>query len=196
MTDKQSLTINIASLCAITGAFAYFSQTIADRDYRLRYYFDFFMSGLAPDFNVPIELYVVLAFCLFLFGTILPHMDDEESLIAYFHIYVPLGVWTHAIWLPLLFFMAAFKYHLCFWVAFGYFLHLFWDSVSDYGICLLYPFSKYTNKRGVGVVKQKHRFFLYRVGGRSETAFVVVVVMVSLVCVYFGITSCFATAAF
>lgn len=197
MTGNRYFIINIASLCAISGGIAYFGNKIVVRDYRLQFWFDFLMTCLNPNFDVPILVYVLLAILLFSLGTLLPHMDDSESFIARY-IYLPIGsgTWSHAIWLPLLFFMSAPVYSLCFWVGFGYILHLFWDNASDYGVCLCYPFSKYLFVKGVAPVKQKHTFCLYRTGGRSEDVLFYGMLIVAGVGVYFGVTSCFTNAAF
>lgn len=146
-----------------------------------------------PQGNIPQIVWYVSGLLLFLLGTLLPDIDSETSILGRF-IHIPIGhrTWTHTIWIPIMLFGLSIWYHIIIWLCLGYFLHLFWDSLSYGGICFLYPISKYRTYGSGAKVKQKHIFKFYRTGKTSEYVLIGVIVtstimVIILDVIYFGI---------
>ena len=135
-------------------------------------------SVVNPQCNLHPVVWYVGCMCLFLLGTWLPDIDKRLP--------IEHRTWTHAIWIPAGLFFLSHTYHMLFWLAFGYVLHLFWDSISYAGVCYLYPFTKYRNFGSGAKVNQQHIFKLYRVGKPSE--YVLIGVLVTITCLIVGIT--------
>lgn len=116
------------------------------------------------------------------FGSITPDIDHEKSSIRQ-----SLGVWshlfkymkhrniTHTIWIVLLLIIACvfayfnhipqFLFNLLCGFTFGYFAHLFEDSLSRAGIAWFYPFNKKRHNR-----KSMFYKLYYPTGGKVEYA--------------------------
>lgn len=129
-------------------------------------------------------LFWIAAFFLFIIGSLLPDIDNSNSLLGrYVNVGVPHRTWTHSVWgLPFLC-LAGVYFRPMMWLALGVFLHLFWDSFSVGGNCWFYPFSKYVDYSSGAHVKRHHWLKLYRVGGLSETILVWILVGMAALCV-------------
>lgn len=134
----------------------------------------------------PAWLFYICAGLLFLLGSILPDIDSSSSLLGrYFHLPVEHRTWTHTVWACALVFAGVFLSKLFFWLGLGYFLHLFWDSLSKGGVCWFYPISHYTTYSSGAKVKKKHILKLYKTGKTSEYVLIGVLITASmLVCAF------------
>lgn len=154
--------------------------------------------------------YVSFLSLLFLFGTLLPDIDNKKSMLGR-HMYLPLKhrTWTHTLWFAMLW--LAFRYVLlmfssyleihciCLWIVpvfqwfavgcvfvfLGYTGHLWMDTYSAQGVCWFYPFQTYKEYASGAVVKPKHKWKLYYTNKPSETWLVCFVVVLTCVCVWF-----------
>lgn len=128
-----------------------------------------------------ISLYIGLCFVLFVIGSLLPDIDSKNSALGrYIHIPVKHRTWTHSILIPVLMFIGTIKLPFLFWIALGYTLHLFWDSLSRAGICWFYPLSHYADYGGNIRVKKHHYIKLYRTGCISEYVLVCIVILITI----------------
>lgn len=129
-------------------------------------------------------------FYLFLMGTLLPDIDNEKSILGkHWHIKMEHRTWTHTVWFLSPLALLSIKFVFARWLALGYFLHLFWDSLSVGGICWFYPISQYKYFGTSGAkIKKNHKIYLYRVGKKSEAVLVTILVVISVLllafCVY------------
>lgn len=119
---------------------------------------------------------IILCFCFFLIGCLLPDIDSKKSLLGrYIHIPIEHGTWTHTVWFLMiissLFFLTAYSR----WLFYGCFLHLFYDSLSKKGVCWFYPISQYRKYPSGAKVKKGYHIRLYSYGKNSETIVVTVV---------------------
>lgn len=118
---------------------------------------------------LPMVLFVPICVILFYLGVLFPDVDNEKSMLGrYVHIPLEHRTWTHAVWIPVVFFLISLRYRMWFWFSFGYFLHLLQDSLSVMGVCFLYPVSKYRKYPSGAKVKKNHRFHLYKNHQPSE----------------------------
>jgi len=197
MTGKHHIIVNTASLIGVVGSFTWLLNTVPDNQYQAHTVLNHISVSLQPGLGVPFVPFVLLCFVLFILGTVLPDIDSPNSIAGkYIHLPIAHRTWTHAIWLPIVLFVASLWSNLFFWVGFGYLLHLFWDSLSQGGVCFLYPFSRYNQYRGGAQTKKKHFFKLYRVGGMSENVLVVLIITFSVAQMYIGVTSSLTTTPF
>ena len=113
---------------------------------------------------------VLVNIFMFIFGTLLPDCDMEKSIMGRM-LYVPVQhrTWTHTFWCVMIFTVMGFAASCFLWLAYGYTLHIFYDSLSKGGICWFYPISKYNKKTSGAQVKKNHKIYLYRTGKTSET---------------------------
>ena len=149
-----------------------------------------FIKRFMFDSNVNIYASLVLSVFLFYTGTLLPDIDNEKSLLGrHIHLNVEHRTWTHTVWFVIMWSVIGYKFILVRWLVLGYFLHLFWDSLSVGGICWLYPVTQYKYFGNSGAkIKKGHKIYIYRVGKTSETVLMVVLIITSLLsaglCVY------------
>ena len=180
LTGKHHCISNIATISLIHLATVSICESetnvlapyISDITYKLTHHNDF-----------PTWFIYVIATCLFLIGTYLPDCDSKSSTIGkLFYIPVEHRTWTHAIWFPLIWGIVFwFLFPPLVWVSIGYFLHLFWDSLSVGGVCFCYPFTNYRTFRGGAKVKKHHYLKLYRVGSVSETVLLACLITTTIV---------------
>lgn len=142
-----------------------------------------FTQYFGIDFHMQIAA-IVLGFVFFYLGTLLPDIDTEKSLLGrIFHLPIEHRTWTHAVWFPLLFVVIGFWFAPFWWLAFGYVLHLFFDSLSRGGICWLYPFRRYIGFDSGAKVAKGHRIKLYSTGEISEYIVAGIVVFIAVITV-------------
>lgn len=134
-----------------------------------------------PPIVTAIIVYVINAF-LFIIGCLLPDCDCEKSAIGrIIHIPVKHRTWTHTVWCLAPLILMGFAVSCFFWLAYGYLLHLFFDSLSKGGVCWFYPISQYKTWSNGAQVKKNHKFYLYRTGKMSETVTLICVVIIGTV---------------
>ncbi len=101
---------------------------------------------------------------LYYLGTLLPDIDLQGSTITrllHFHLPITHRTWTHAIWIPLLIFIASLKIPVLLGLTLGYMAHLICDAFSSQGICFLYPFTQYIHFYNGAKIKNHHYIRLY-----------------------------------
>ena len=126
-------------------------------------------------------IYILLSSILFLFGTLLPDIDEPKSMLGRrFHLPVKHRGLTHTVWFLLLL-CGLLKWPIFIWLVLGSFLHIFWDSYSRMGVCWLYPFSKYKEYNNGARVKKGKHFWLYRTGQPSEYVVITLLVVFAVV---------------
>ncbi len=125
---------------------------------------------------------------LFMIGSLLPDCDVKTS-IAGRMLYIPVEhrTWTHTVWFVAGFGIMAVGARCFFWLAYGCFLHIFYDSLSKSGICWFYPISVYKKWTSGSRVKKNHTIYLYRTGQMSETILVIFVVLVSIMMLMYSV---------
>lgn len=130
---------------------------------------------IITDTAMPMWLYVSAGILLYLTGVLLPDIDSPYSTLGR-KLYIPLGhrSWLHSIWLVLVFAIGSIWVRVLWFLAFGIFVHLFFDSFSRSGIRWFYPF------------KGHHRIKLYRTSSVSE--YVCVGIVVAMAILYSGFT--------
>lgn len=125
--------------------------------------------------SVAIIIYTI-DIILFLVGCLLPDCDSEKSIVGRLvHIPVKHRTWTHTIWCIIPLTLMGFAVPCFFFLAYGYFLHILFDSLSKGGICWFYPISQYKTWASGAQVKKNHKFYLYRTGKTSEIILLVCV---------------------
>lgn len=142
-------------------------------------------------------VWIVVSTILFLIGSLLPDIDSPKSIISrllHFHIPVEHRTWTHTIYIVIgLGITSLFFYPLMF-MTLGFFLHLFWDSLSAEGCCFFYPFEKY-RYYGKAKIKEKHILKLYHTDKASEYVLVgVIVTLTVIMCVLFAKNGIYGTS--
>lgn len=125
---------------------------------------------------------------MFILGCLLPDCDQENSLMGRM-LYVPVAhrTWTHTIWATGFFAVLGIGAACFYWLACGYFLHIFFDSLSKGGICWFYPISRYKKWTSGAQVKKNHKIYLYRTGEMSETILVVITVIAAIATIIYAI---------
>lgn len=131
--------------------------------------------------HIPPISWWVLASIAFLLGTLLPDCDSKTSILGRFvHLPFKHRTWTHSVWFLAIFAFLACLHPLGFYIFAGYFLHMFFDSLSRGGVCWFYPISKYRNYGNGAQVKKKHWCKLYHTGSISEGVVDGIVIVVAL----------------
>lgn len=142
-----------------------------------------FITNVQSSFeNTVIGILVIFVnVVMFILGCLLPDCDQERS-IAGRMLYVPVQhrTWTHTIWCVVIFFLMGIAAPCFLWLAYGYTLHIFYDSLSKGGICWFYPISGYKKWASGAQVKKNHKIYLYRTGETSETILTILVSLVGL----------------
>lgn len=183
MLGKSHVIANVCSLVMVTTAVQAISKLGGNEFFdtvaapAARYVMDV-MSTMGP---VSKPIVVCVGLVCFLLGTLLPDIDSEGSLIGR-HLHLPIEhrTWTHTIWVVAAFFAMGFVCSPFWWLALGYFLHLFWDALSVGGVCWCYPFSDYRSYGNGARVKRNHKVRIYRVGKASEYVLLTLLVMAAL----------------
>lgn len=148
-----------------------------------------FVSFAFQGFSI-VSPFTALCVAAYVLGTVLPDVDSPSSPIAR-HGGVPFKhrTWMHSLWPVVLLAAAGWFARPLMWLAAGYFVHLFWDSLSRMGVCWLYPhpgFIEYGHAR----VKRNHWLWFYHNGTAMETATcwssVVIAAIVWVVVAYFS----------
>lgn len=183
------MVVNTCSLFALESSFLLFDN----------YYHGIGHEAIKTGFHTLTEYalpettvcYSALVLILFYIGTLLPDIDNENSMLGrHFHLPLEHRVWTHAIWIPALLFVGSYYVRALFWLGLGYILHLFWDSFSYCGVCYFYPFSKYRKFGNTGAkVKRKHILKIYRAGKPSEYVVVTIIVILTIGLLIWGLES-------
>lgn len=181
--------VNTCSLFALESSFLFFDN----------FYYgmgnDVIKTGFhaITDYALPETsvFYSLLAVVLFYLGTLLPDIDSENSMLGkYIHLPIEHRVWTHAIYIPLLFLIGSYWVRVLFWLSLGYLLHLFWDAFSYCGVCFFYPISSYRRFGNTGAkVKKKHILKVYRAGKPSEYVVVTIIVLLTIGLLVWGLWS-------
>ena len=134
------------------------------------------------------SFYTIVALALFIFGTLLPDIDSKSSILGQvIHLSVKHRTWTHTIWAVALIAVLSWWLRPLVWVALGYTVHLFFDSLSKMGVCWFYPYPGYIEYESGARVKRGHWLKLYGTGSKAETALVVLVVALFAVTLYFTV---------
>lgn len=125
---------------------------------------------------------------MFLLGCLLPDCDQENSIMGRM-LYVPVRhrTWTHTIWCVVVFSLMGIAVPCFYWLAYGYTIHLFYDSLSKGGICWLYPISGYKIWASGAQVKKNHKIYLYRTGETSETILIMLISSVGVCMLIYAI---------
>ena len=133
-----------------------------------------FLTTPTGGFSLP--LFVVISVFLFFLGTILPDIDHPNSMVGK-HVYLPVKhrTWTHAIYLPVIFFVTGVFYKPMFYLGWGMLCHCIFDAFSSTGICWLYP------------LKRKHHLTLYHTGEMSEYVVAILFVIISVMYGFFAL---------
>lgn len=168
MVGKNHLRVSVPTLVA--GGTAVFALSRCDGalgEIGLRVLRAFVPAGGV----VKTVLWVLAGLALYVLGTLLPDIDSKGSTLGRF-IYLPVRhrTLTHTIWVVLLLGLLSWKLPLFWWLTFGYFAHIFWDSLSAGGIAWTWPIGRYIYYPNGASVKKGFRIKLYHTGEASETA--------------------------
>lgn len=140
--------------------------------------FDRFLVADKVTFHMNILLLV------YFLGVLLPDIDNPNSILGQFiHIPVRHRTWIHSIYPYLIPGILAPFHPVFFWLTFGVFVHLFWDSFSKMGNCWFYKLlSDYREYPNGAKIKKGNHLVLYRTGEWSEylVTFMVAVLTVIL----------------
>ena len=129
--------------------------------------------------------YVAAAAALFALGSLLPDIDSRSSALGrYVHLPVKHRTLTHTAWVVALLVLLGIRFRVFIWLAFGYFLHIFYDGLSNAGIAWFWPLSRYITYPSGAVIKKGFRFKLYRTGDASET---LIVCLICGLCLFMGV---------
>lgn len=122
--------------------------------------------------NSALSIWVAIPVSIFLYliGVLLPDIDYPYSTLGK-KIYIPIGhrTWLHSIWFVLIFIIAGIWFRVLWFLAFGIFVHLLFDSVSRSGIQWFYPWEN-----------RYHKLKLYHTSGVSEYVCVGVVIILTV----------------
>lgn len=134
-------------------------------------------------------VFLFFACMFFWFGSLLPDADSRESVVGrVFYLPFKHRRMTHTFWtLGILSF--AWSFHIWFkWLWLGYFLHILGDAFSKAGVRWLYPLTRYKEYESGAFIAEGHRFQWYRAGKKSETRFVVLVLLFCILWdLFFGV---------
>lgn len=178
MLGKNHIITNVCSLVCLSDVLSLESNYVGHFAPQVHMITNQFTHYLNPQTSIPMFLFKFICIFLFLLGTLFVDTDSPNSLLGRY-IYIPVEhrTWMHTIWIVIAVAFVSMFFHVLFWFWFGYLLHLFWDSLSNGGICYFYPISKYKGYGNGAKVKQKHIFKLYKVGSISEYILVGLVVV-------------------
>lgn len=129
--------------------------------------------------------YAAVAGCfgLFVLGSMLPDIDSATSKLGrYIKVPGEHRTWTHTMWMVFLFAGLSIKWRMLTWLTLGYFLHLFYDSLSKGGVCWFWPISQYRTYQSGAKVKKGFYIKLYGTGSVQEYVLVAVLATTSILC--------------
>lgn len=116
---------------------------------------------------------VGIGIVLFFLGLVLPDIDSKTSIIGrYVHLPFKHRTWTHSLWPVIAFAVGSLWVRPLMWLAIGYLVHLFWDSISRSGVCWFYPMPGYIEYSSGAKVKKGHWLKLYSNGSVEEISLV------------------------
>lgn len=141
--------------------------------------------------NVPLVIGWISSVLFYFLGALLPDIDNPNSILGkLFYLPVKHRTWTHAIWFSLIMtILSVFLYRPLFWLGLGCLVHIFWDSLSVSGVCLLYPITKYTGYDNGAQAKKHHVFKLYKTGKASEYVVLGFLGAITIAFVVYGIVT-------
>lgn len=143
---------------------------------------------------LPALVVIPLSIIFFYFGTLLPDIDSETSILGrYIHVPIEHRTWTHTLWIVIIFVFIGLTFRPILWLAVGYLLHLFWDNLSVGGVCFLYPMVGYRTYGRGAKIKKGHILKVYRVGSASEYVVITVLIMTTLFTLYHTVTFLYFT---
>lgn len=175
MTGKSHLTTGVCTVILLQSA--YFAVQ-SDVDFVAKGLCDMLIQPvyhcMTDRMSIPTPIFGILSLFLFCIGLLLPDIDSEKSMLGrFFHLPVEHHKWTHTFYflapsIVLGYFLTPFR-----WLAFGYFVHLLFDSVGAQGVCWFNPIMGY---RSYGKAKVKkhhpHIFRWYHTAQPTEYIFV------------------------
>ena len=187
MVAKSHIPTNIATTVLVSNIFV---STIHYGGEKLKLVGEITASSLVSMFSPTTSentfLFLVMGFLLFLIGSVLPDIDNPNSVLGRFNP-IPLGhrTITHAIWIPIILFLVGIKFHLINFLALGYLLHILRDAASSQGVCFLWPFTKYIDYGNGAKIKNNHRWYLYKTGSITETILVIILVCIASISTFY-----------
>lgn len=126
----------------------------------------------------------LIAIILLLIGSLLPDIDTDRSLLGqYVHLPIEHRTWTHTIWVCFALLCVSFVFKPFIFLFFGYFTHLFMDSLSVGGVCWIYPISNYRRYGNNAKIKYYHKG-LYRSNSPMEFFIANFILFIALIMIY------------
>lgn len=191
MTGKNHLTSATASLITVSSAVLYVESYISDDKISrilspaAKAAKDFMMDNK----KIPLIIFVLISLLFYYLGTLLPDIDSENSTLGrYIHIPIEHRTYTHTLWVVIPFvIVGVLWFRPLMWLAFGYIMHLFFDSFSQCGVCWLYPITRYVSYGSGAKCKQHHFIKLYRTGSASETVVTVLNALIAVGALVFDV---------
>lgn len=188
MNGRNHVICNLATLGSLSIADGFVVRDIGNHTPT------FFESGVLSinnwvlDGNEVASFYTIVALALFILGSLLPDIDSKTSTLGRW-LYIPVEhrTWLHALYVPIILFIASIWIRPLFWLGFGYLLHLFYDSLSTCGICWFYPYPGYVSFEEGARVKKNHKIKLYKTNSTSETGVCAVVVAIFISFLFWAI---------
>lgn len=178
MKGISHLVTGVATVPIIDTGLKYLSKILGSDVFKIYRDFIFATPG---DSDLIKKLSPVVFIAMFVLGCLLPDIDQENSTLGrYIHIPVAHRTWTHTAWGLIFLGIASIFAPYIFWLAYGCFLHIFYDSLSKGGICWFYPISQYRTWASGAQVKKGHSIYLYRTGEASETVLATLVVILGV----------------
>ena len=143
------------------------------------------------DGPLPKAAMAAIGTCLYMLGTLLPDVDSKSSALGRFcNLPVRHRTWFHSLWPVALIALAGWFARPLMWLALGYAVHLFWDSLSRMGVCWLYPHPGFISYEGGARVKRNHWLWTYHTGTVMESvtcySSVAVAAVVAVACISSG----------
>lgn len=186
MLGKNHMVAHVCSVALISCGMTLLSHTNFGTEFSSHITNQMRILVVLPHNDIPNFVWYVGCVLLFIIGTWLPDIDNKNSILGRFiHLPIEHRTWTHTIWVLILIFGISIWYRMLFWLGFGYFLHLCWDSISYGGVCWFYPISQYMTYPNGAKIKKKHIFKIYRAGKASEYVLIGVLATITVIIVAF-----------
>ena len=183
MNGKHHIATGIATAVIIDTGIKFMTSKLEITNIFQAYHdFIFKTPTLETDADIVISSISYLFFAaLFITGCLLPDIDSKESMLGrYIHLPIEHRTWTHSIWGLIILAVASFYIPYIFWLFYGCFLHIFYDSLSRCGICWFYPFSQYKTYPTGAKIKKGHFIYLYRTNNISEKITAACIIAISI----------------
>lgn len=131
--------------------------------------------------KVPFHMIILLL--VYFLGLLLPDIDNPNSMLGRFiHVPVRHRTWIHSIYPYLIIGILGAFYPVFFWLTFGVFVHLFWDSFSKMGNCWFYKLlSDYREYPDGARIKKGNHLVLYKAGEWSEYLLTFIIVILTVI---------------